>query len=66
MSQLHRLKYKPVPGEFKFRQPLVAETDRGNASSTGGHGCDIGPLGPDFLPPRFEYSSRYFRFFKAL
>jgi hypothetical protein len=26
---------RAVPGEFKFRQPLVAETDRGNASSTG-------------------------------
>jgi hypothetical protein len=25
-----------------------------------------GPLGPGFLPPRGEYSSRYFRFFSAL
>jgi hypothetical protein len=45
MSQLPRLKYKPVPGEFKFRQPvlgqfqfkplLVAEKDLDNAFSIG-------------------------------
>jgi hypothetical protein len=26
----------------------------------------LGPLGPGFLPPRGEYSSRYLRFFRAL